>query len=760
MKNKMQRMMGILCALLLLTVCLPGYAAVIDDVREVTYYQNGSVVAKDEIQPGQLSATVRIKSSSDQQISYHTVLAVYAKADHKLLDVAYQPQIAILKDPNTSVSGTWQADRTVSTGTVTVQNADDTVSLYVWKDMTPIGKNGENSETDLAFTSHQVLSGVKVGSYPTFVQNGQKVILVYTDEEISNEDVTVSDLPAGCSYTVASDRSSLTLTKEDGTQTTYAIIATTLFEGFDFQDNTPGDLATSTAGSGYKDGWYWNQGKDVTYAAGSGVAYVADPQDEDNIAIKITDSDTTNSIIARYNTTYSFPFSVSYRVMYTAPNDTDDPSYSDLKIVNQSFQEMNNMTVRRLSEETKEYNVYTGNDVCHRYYLSGDKWNEYELVFLDANTVKYYINGTYLYTLSAKNAAPLGDIRFKTGGERTSVCYLDDVVIRDLSPKIKSVTATETGGNTVSALEYAGTIYVNADNLDSVQNITVKADNAAKEIRYDQSNAKVWIGDFQYPVVAKNFFADTFENGTVDSNGNVKTTVGDKEYTWGVMDQEVSADGKKYRYIDVEEESDNHYITVAQLGSADGTDKKPGLKLTLPTEYQSIQGVFDFDVRYRVPAQTVAATPINVTLGQTGVAVDATQNNADFTMKAEPNYGFIALAAGGKSYYGLRPTGIKSTSDGTIQMGAYDGLKSSQNGGNLSATMKMGQWHHCRIVYKAPQNADGSSQDATAEIYIDGNFVKEVENASAATVKQIIAQTGSKRLCHLDYDNIIFLPLS
>lgn len=758
MKKKMQRMMGILCAVLLLTVCLPGYAAVIDDVREVTYYQNGSVVAKDEIQPGQLSATVRIKSSSDQQISYHTVLAVYAKDDHKLLDVAYQPQIAILKDQNTGVSGTWQADRTVSTGTVTVQNADDKVSLYVWKDMTPIGKSGENSETDLAFTSHQVLSGVKVGNYPTFVQNGQKVILVYTDEEISNEDVTVSDLPAGCSYTVASDRSSLTLAKEDGTQTTYAIIPTTLFEGFDFQDKTPGDLATSTAGSGYKDGWYWNQEKDITYAAGSGVAYVADPQDEDNIAIKITDSDTTNSIIARYNTTYSFPFSVSYRVMYTAPNETDDPSYSDLKIVNQSFQEMNNMTVRRLSEETKEYNVYTGNDVCHRYYLSGDKWNEYELVFLDANTVRYYINGTYLYTLSAKNAAPLGDIRFKTGDKRTSVCYLDDVVIRDLSPKIKSVTATETGGNTVSALEYGGTIYVNADNLDIVQNITVKADNAAKEIRYDQSDAKVWIGDFQYPVVAKKFFADTFENGTVDSNGNVKTTVGSETHQWSVLYREVSND-TKYRYIDVEEESNNHYITVVALGSANGEDKKPGFKLALPTEYQSVQGVFDFDVRYRVPAQTVAASPTALTLGQTNVAVDATQHNSSFTMAANPCYGFIALAANGQPYYGIKPTSIQDATKGTVNMKTYDKLKSSQDGVGLTA-MKLGQWYHCRIVYKAPTDAAGSSQGATAEIYIDGNLVKTVEDATAAKITQIIAETGGKRLCHLDYDNIIFLPLS
>ena len=696
MKEKRKIMMAlVMTAFMLMSLC-PASAAVIEDQPAVTYLQNGTVVAPEDIQPGDLKAKVRIVSeSADKNQSFALILAAY-KSDRSLADVSYQP----MSSYKVTAEKVEPSEMIFETNTVQVPDGGS-AKVYIWKDMVPAGVG-----VGIINRGTYCLSSVKVGSYPTVVDTVGKRILVNTDEDISSAAITGVKLPSGASYQMSEGNKEMTVTGADGTQIIYPVIKTGSFVMYDFEGKT-GALSKTD-----KKSWFDHSNATENVA----VEYAADPLDSQNTVIKLTDSNTSGSAIARLNVTKEYPYTVSYRVMYDQPNDGDNISYSSMRLYNGSpYQPMAGGSATAADGSF----VFTAE--CDGAWAQSSKayfelrtWHEVSLEFIDASTVKYYYDGKLFYTGVPGNVGSLDSLRFATHKGNTCTVYLDDVMIRDyylMGSDLVSASFKDGAGNAVAGYLYEGTVYANTadvntltlDSYEASEGAIAKLDDAKTKITVTSSEGKKQ----EYPVVPKSFFTDDFES-----------------YTENAVLQTVNPTWFK---------STTNESNRSALVAADGNNKvlrqknnsnKAGFvytQINIPNSSESF--VVQYRVRYGL--------------------VDGTEFDA---ADSSPLWSYVGSKDGGS--YALQPT-AGSENAMTLQGVA----KSSAS--NIG-TVALNKWYTMKIVYEV--TTEGDTKVAKVSYYMDGKALKENMDANAVA-EGYVEFRASKRTCQIDYDDIIILPL-
>ena len=338
------------------------------------------------------------------------------------------------------------------------------------------------------------------------------------------------------------------------------------------------------------------------------------------------------------------------------------------------------------------------------------------MAVVDANTVKYYFDGKFIGKLDVTGyTTSLNYIRFETNNGRTSVAYIDDVMIRDYyveKADLYSASFKDASDSAVSGYMYNGRVYANAASLDGLSLDTYSVSDGASAV-LDNENSKITVtsadGKTQdYQVVAKTFFTDNFEGYTVGANlpedGNYTVT---------------SADDTS---VLVAEDDSNKILCLTDNSASNYARTR--IKLSDNTTAKSF--VAEYRVRYGV----------NGTFGGTNVP-------------------YYAYAGGnGGSYYAIQP--LNGTED-AIKIGySIQDTSDSTKDKNIpsSKTIKLNEWHTMKIVY----TTDGST--ANVSYYMDGEALAEDQTARVKNPFEYLElRTSGNRTCIVDYDDITILPL-
>ncbi len=710
---KKLRRMGLVCLTVLamiLPVC-PASAATIEDQSKVIFYQNGKVVAKDAIAAGEVTAKVRVASETlDQNQGFKIILAAYNSNKTELKDVSYQSESLEKMNSTESPSVTAPAERSFTVGPVTVP-AGGSAEVYIWNnDLTPEGEG-----VGIVNRGTYCLSGIKLGSYTTAVDQIGKRILVNTKENVTGAAISNVKAPAG--YTCAWSGDAIVLTAPDGTAVTYPVLKTDAFSAYDFEGRS-GALSTTVKTEWFNDSRNLTEGDKVT------VTYAKDPLDGNNDVIQLTDGSSQKSAWARLNVAKSYPYVISYKVMYAEPNEGDDIGYSFMGLIEgTNWQVMAGASAasinadgeaRKFGFAIEKKNAYAETTKLH---FDLNTWHEASIAFIDENTVKYYFDGKEAATYKPETALDLNHIVFRTNDKRTCTVYLDDVMIRDYylqKAELSSASFKDAAGNPVAGFMHDGTVYANRANLTglTLDQVSV-SDGATAALSGSQITVTSADGLVKnYPVVAKTFFSDNFDSY---AEGAALTT---------------SETGP--------------YKSASNAGLADAVlVAKDGGNNILRTKNTTTSGQFTY-VQILIPDRSksfVAQYRVRYGLLD-GTSFDAANKNCPF-------YSYVGGA--GDQYYGLQP--ISGTNKDAIDLQYTAKTKGTKKG-----AIALNQWYTMKIVYQVTADTDGN-EAAAVTYYLDGELLGEENMAAEVSPNAFIEIRDSKRNHIVDYDDITILPL-
>lgn len=706
MKRVRRTCLAVITALAMVLPAFNVSAAVIEEQAEVVFYQNGTAVEQSNIAANTpVKAKVKVVSeNAAQNQSFNLILAAYKSGKSELADVSFEKK-EIYNVPDGIVAPT---SKYFETGEVTMPEGGS-VAVYVWKgnNLVPEGKG-----TGIVNKGTYCLSGIKIGGYKTAVDQIGKRILVNTTADITAAEVTDVKIPSGCTYQMTSGNAALVLTTPNGT-VEYKVVKTDAFDYYDFNAQTKGALPTGGTGK-----WYNNTASSVT---GTYVEYGEDVLDSNNTVIKLIDSNSSGSAIARITLEKdkTYPYVLSYKVMYDEPNTGDNVSYSRMCLYNTSFKSIASGAVAKPSDGfvfVKEQNGWA-DSVASREYLDLKTWHEVSIAVVNNTTVEYYFDGKLIGSFENNDVEKtLDSVRFVTKDTNTCTVYLDDVMIRDYyieKADLYSASFKDAAGSVVAGYMYDDKVYTNAASLDGLSLDTYSVSDGASAV-LDNANSKITVtsadGKTQdYQVVAKTFFTDNFEGYTVGANlpedGNYTVT---------------SADDTS---VLVAEDDSNKILCLTDNSASNYARTR--IKLSDNTTAKSF--VAEYRVRYRLNG-----------------AFNTTGNNP-----------FYAYAGGnGGSYYEIQP--LNGTED-AIKIGySIQDTSDSTKDKNISSskTIKLNEWHTMKIVY----TTDGST--ANVSYYMDGEALAENQIARVKNPFEYLElRTSGNRTCIVDYDDITILPL-
>ena len=702
---KKLRRMGLVCLTVLamiLPVC-PASAATIEDQSKVIFYQNGAAVAKDAIAAGEVTAKVRVASETlDQNQGFKIILAAYNSSKTELKDVSYQ-SASLWAAGMTSVKA--PAERSFTVGPVTVPEGGS-AEVYIWNnDLTPEGEG-----VGIVNRGTYCLSGIKLGGYTTAVDQIGKRILVNSTENVTGAAISNVKAPAG--YTCAWSGDAIVLTAPDGTAVTYPVLKTDAFSAYDFEDGMQG--------------WTSNGG---TAAEGCTVEQAEDKLDSSNHVIKLTDNSAAKAAVARLDVKKSYPYVVSYKVLYDMPNEGDNILFSGMRLwkSTEPWESMAGASVgyANASDASDGY-VFVGegrnggSPIYTRAFFDLNTWHEASIAYVDENTVEYYFDGKLVAAgKPGDNVGDLASLRFMTSPNnvtRTCTVYLDDVMIRDYylqKAELSSASFKDAEGNPVAGFMHDGTVYANAADLTGLTLGQVSvSDGATAALSGSQITVTSADGLVKnYPVVAKTFFSDNFESY---AEGDALTT---------------SAVGP---YIS----AGNNGLENAVLVAKDGENN------ILRTKNTSTSGDFTF-VQISIPDQSksfVAQYRVRYGLLE-GASFDSSSKNCPF-------YSYVG--GSGDKYYGLQPIGGDATGM-TLQGTAKTNVTKSK-------AIALNQWYTMKIVYRVTADTDGN-ETAKVTYYLDGELLGTKDMEAEVSPYHAIDIRDSKRNHIVDYDDITILPL-
>lgn len=706
---KKLRRMGLVCLTVLamiLPVC-PASAATIEDQSKVIFYQNGAAVAKDAIAAGEVTAKVRVASETlDQNQGFKIILAAYNSNKTELKDVSYQSASLWA-----AVDGTVApAERSFTVGPVTVPEGGS-AEVYIWNnDLTPEGEG-----VGIVNRGTYCLSGIKLGSYTTAVDQIGKRILVNTTENVTGAAISNVKAPAG--YTCAWSGDAIVLTAPDGTAVTYPVLKTAAFSAYDFENGMQG--------------WYSNGG---TAEDGCTVEQAADKLDSSNHVIKLTDNSTTKAAVARLNITKAYPYVVSYKVLYDMPNEGDDICFSGMRLWKgtEPWESMAGASVGYANaNDVNSGYVFVGegrnvgNLIYTRAFFDLNTWHEASIAYVDKNTVEYYFDGKLVAAgKPGDNVGDLASLRFATSPSnvnRTCTVYLDDVMIRDYylqKAELSSASFVDAAGNRVAGFMHDGTVYANTADLTGLTLGQVSvSDGATAALSGSQIIVTSADGLVKnYPVVAKTFFSDNFES-----------------YEEGAVLQSVNPDW----YI-----ATTNQPGQTALVARDGSNGL--LRLTSNTNRQAQAFVY---TQIKIPNQSksfVAQYRVRY-----GLVADTT-----FGSNVSPYYSYVGryMNDGKTMSYGLQP--VSGVATGMTLQG------SAKKNVTKSGAIALNQWYTMKIVYRVIAGTDGN-ETAKVTYYLNGELLgtKDMEaNVQDINPNYLEIRTGN-RTCVTDYDDITILPL-
>lgn len=705
---KKLRRMGLVCLTVLamiLPVC-PASAATIEDQSKVIFYQNGAAVAKDAIAAGEVTAKVRVASETlDQNQGFKIILAAYNSNKTELKDVSYQ-SASLWAAGAASVKA--PAERSFTVGPVTVPE-DGSAEVYIWNnDLTPEGEG-----VGIVNRGTYCLSGIKLGNYTTAVDQIGKRILVNTTEDVTGAQISNVKAPDG--YTCAWSGNAIVLTAPDGTAVTYPVLKTDAFSAYDFEDGMQG--------------WKSNGG---TAEDGCTVEQAVDKLDSSNHVIKLTDNSATKAAVARLDVKKSYPYVVSYKVLYDMPNEGDNILFSGMRLwkSTEPWESMAGASVgyANASDASDGY-VFVGegrnggNPIYTRAFFDLNTWHEASIAYVDENTAEYYFDGKLVAVgKPGDNVGDLASLRFMTSpnnATRTCTVYLDDVIIRDYylqKAELSSASFVDAEGNPVAGFMHDGTVYANASDLTGLTLGQVSvSDGAAAALSGSQITVTSADGLVNnYPVVAKPFFSDNFES-----------------YAEGAVLQSVNPDW----YIATTNETGRTAL-VAKDGSngllrlTSNTNRKAFVYTQIKIPNQSKSFVAQYRVRYGLVADTTFGSDVS------------------------PYYSYVGryMNDGKNMSYGLQP--VSGVATGMTLQG------SAKTNVTKSGAIALNQWYTMKIVYRVTTGTDGN-ETAKVTYYLDGELLgtKDMEaNVQDINPNYLEIRTGN-RTCVTDYDDITILPL-
>lgn len=701
---KKLRRMGLVCLTVLamiLPVC-PASAATIEDQSKVIFYQNGAAVAKDAIAAGEVTAKVRVASETlDQNQGFKIILAAYNSNKTELKDVSYQSASLWA-----AVDGTVApAERSFTVGPVTVPEGGS-AEVYIWNnDLTPEGEG-----VGIVNRGTYCLSGIKLGSYTTAVDQIGKRILVNTTENVTGAAISNVKAPAG--YTCAWSGDAIVLTAPDGTAVTYPVLKTAAFSVYDFENGMQG--------------WFSDGG---TAEDGCTVEQAADKLDSSNHVIKLTDNSTTKAAVARLNVTKAYPYVVSYKVLYDMPNEGDDICFSGMRLWKgtEPWESMAGASVGYVN--TNDVNsgyVFVGegrnigNLIYTRAFFDLNTWHEASIAYVDKNTVEYYIDGKLVAVgKPGDNVGDLASLRFATSPgnvKRTCTVYLDDVMIRDYylqKAELSSASFVDAAGNPVAGFMHDGTVYANTADLTGLTLGQVSvSDGATAALSGSQITVTSADGLVKnYPVVAKTFFSDNFESY---EEGAALTTSEAGPYIF------VGNDGLENAVL-VAKDGENNILRTKNTTTS---KKFTYVQISIPNQSRSF--VAQYRVRYGL---------------LDGASFEPSSGNCPF-------YSYVG--GNGDKYYGLQP--ISGDATGMTLKGT------AKTNVTKSGAIAMNQWYTMKIVYRVIAGTDGN-ETAKVTYYLNGELLGTKDMEAEVSPVRYIEIRDSQRNHIVDYDDITILPL-
>lgn len=702
---KKLRRMGLVCLTVLamiLPVC-PASAATIEDQSKVIFYQNGAAVAKDAIAAGEVTAKVRVASETlDQNQGFKIILAAYNSNKTELKDVSYQ-SASLWAAGAASVKA--PAERSFAVGPVTVPEGGS-AEVYIWNnDLTPEGEG-----VGIVNRGTYCLSGIKLGGYTTAVDQIGRRILVNTTEDVTGAQISNVKAPDG--YTCAWSGNAIVLTAPDGTAVTYPVLKTDAFSAYDFEDGMQG--------------WKSNGG---TAEDGCTVEQAVDKLDSSNHVIKLTDNSATKAAVARLDVKKSYPYVVSYKVLYDMPNEGDNILFSGMRLwkSTEPWESMAGASVgyANASDASDGY-VFVGegrnggNPIYTRAFFDLNTWHEASIAYVDENTAEYYFDGKLVAVgKPGDNVGDLASLRFMTSpnnATRTCTVYLDDVIIRDYylqKAELSSASFVDAEGNPVAGFMHDGTVYANASDLTGLTlgqvSVSDGAAAALSESQITVTSADGLVNN--YPVVAKPFFSDNFESY---AEGAVLPTSEAGPYrsasNAGLADAVLVAKDGENNILKTKNTSTSGQFTYVQISI-------PNLSKSFVAQYRVRYGLLD------------------------GASFDTSTNC--------PFYSYVGGA--GDQYYGLQP--IYSTNKDAIDLQYTAKTKGTKKG-----AIALNQWYTMKIVYQVTADTDGNDA-ATVTYYLDGELLGTEKMEAEASPNAFIEIRDSKRNHTVDYDDITILPL-
>lgn len=709
MKRVRRTCLAVITALAMVLPVFNASAAVIEEQAEVIFYQNGTAIEQSNIAANApVKAKVKVVSeNAAQNQSFNLILAAYKSGKSELADVSFEKK-EIYNVPDGIVAPT---SKYFETGEVTMPEGGS-VAVYVWK-----GNNlvPEGEGTGIVNKGTYCLSGIKIGSYKTAVDQIGKRILVNTTADITDAAVTDVKIPSGCTYQMTSGNAALVLTSPNGA-VEYKVVKTDAFDYYDFNSEDVGALTTTSS----KGVWFNHNS-----AANTSVEYAKDALDSNNTVIKLTDDNTSGKAQARFTLSQekTYPYVVSYKVMYEArDNSSDDITYSHMHMYTGEVGGWKSFADGTAIVQNKEYKFAEGyaNGVSTKAsgeYFELKTWHEVSMAVVDANTVEYYFDGKFIGKLDVTGyTTSLNYIRFETNNGRTSVAYIDDIMIRDYyveKADLYSASFKDASGSVVAGYMYDGKVYANAASLDGLSLDAYSVSDGASAV-LDNENSKITVtsadGKTQdYQVIAKTFFTDNFEGYTV---GAELSNTDNYTVTPAADTSVLVAEDDSNKILCLTDNSASNYARTR-------------IKLSDNTTAKSF--VAEYRVRYRLNG-----------------AFNTTGNNP-----------FYAYAGGnGGSYYAIQP--LNGTED-AIKIGySIQDTSDSTKDKNItsSKTIKLNEWHTIKIVY----TTDGST--ANVSYYMDGEALAENQTARVKNPFDYLElRTSGGRTCIVDYDDITILPL-
>ena len=712
---------------MLATSCISGYAAQITQDTDFTVQATKCGTS--------YTAKVGVKNGLSEKQSFNLITAVYSSDETPILTAVDLTSCAI--EANTT-------SEFYTGGEVTVEDGES-VRVFAWNDELYPLENGDEFRT---LRRHATLSAIKVGSYPTVVDNQTKCIYVDTTDDISNATVSGEVASEGAKVEVSADKTTVTVTSEDElTVNTYKVVTSDKLTVIDFEDD-------STTG------WKFSGNKSQE----SVMEISTDPLSGSNKVLFLDDKVTTDKLSAQYDLseTIDAPFVVTYKAMY------DRGTYSSTgENISGTWFHARNSSNNLISIGTTEsgdvqrYNLKTnaGEQKANKVFELAT-WHELKMVCISNDEVHFYVDGVEmgLQDTSKTIGGPLttnkgvNRLHYFSTDSRTMKAYFDDICVRPYylgNAELESVAFTN-GTDTYNTYIHDGTIYVKAASLAGLNMGNYSVENSGTAV-YDATAATVTTtvpesgtspaGQSTYNVVAKEYFEDDFESYTT---GDATSQLENKEKWGGTQRYDVSLETPATEggtlSATIESENNNQIVKLSDTDGNGTNGKRAMLNVINFGEFTN------FIIECKVRNELVAGTSFVQDTNDVSYNIVEARNSNTTDGKQELAW--------------MQPVWNKTNSEYRLNVAATAneaGEKDSEEGSvTLSNSMTLGTWYTYKMVFTAAEDA---TTGGTVNYYLNGDLVSTQAINNVAGLTKIFISTATKRTSIMSIDDIKIIPL-